>query len=101
MIFFVFTAAFMLTGCATCFEDVKITKAIKDKRIYIGMTKDEVIGVIGRKPLLGVDKVLHEHKVDSTYTTWIINGGGIGGNLVGTYTLVFKDDKLIEWKYAQ
>jgi len=93
--------AFILSGCATMFTDVKITKAIEEKRIYVGMTMDEAMAVIGRKPLVAVDKLSGEKKEDGTYAEWSINGGGMGGNLMGTYTLVFKDGKLIEWRYSQ
>jgi len=86
-----------LSGCATMFEDVRIAQAERQEKFYIGMTINEVIQIIGRQPNSISDGWRTENTSDGVHKVWIVNGGGMGGNFIRTYTFRFKDEKLASW----
>ena len=88
-----------LCGCATMFEDIKISQAEQQGKFYIGMPTSEVATIIGRQPNNIIDAFKTENTSDGIYKIWVVNGGGMGGNFVRTYTFKFKDDKLVSWSW--
>ena len=88
----------LLTGCATCFPDLKIAQAEQQGRIYRGMTLSQVESIVGRQPVCFYgDHCRTEHLSDGDYFVWIVGGGQGGNNFARTYTFRFKDNQLVNW----
>ncbi len=87
-----------LCGCATCFPDMAIMQAENQGRIYRGMDLSQVEAIVGRQPqCFYADRCRTEHLSDGDYFVWVVDGGQGGTNLMRTYSLRFKDNKLESW----
>lgn len=85
----------ILISCATALPDVRINKAEKEGRIYLGMTFEEVVSIVGFKPGI-YDVWVSGRDSLGSYQLWGVNARG-GGNLFRTYWFKFRDGKLVEY----
>lgn len=75
-------------------DDVKISKAIDQGIIKIGITEIQITEVIKREPY---DFDFYETKTDyeGVHKTWVVNGSCRSMNLMRTYSLKFKNGNLV------
>lgn len=79
-------------------DDIKISNAIDQGVITIGITESHIADVIERQPnMFDLYKKVTER--DEVFTTWVVNGSCKSMNLLRTYTFKFKNDNLFNWSY--
>lgn len=79
-------------------DDVKISKAIDQGIIKIGLTELQISEVIERKPY-EFDIYETETDYEGVCITWVVNGSRRSMNLMRTYTLKFKNGNLMSWSW--
>lgn len=80
------------SGCAAIFPDIKIHRAEQNKRIYIGMSFDEVVKIVGREPYLG--ETIKQTNALGEWLTWVIDPGLSWSRV---YTFTFRNGYLESW----
>ncbi len=79
-------------------DDVKISNAIDQGKIKVGLTEVQISEVIERKPY-EFDIYERETDYEGVYITWVVNGSCRSMNLMRTYTLKFKNGNLMSWSW--
>lgn len=92
-----FSFALYCVGCAGTFDDLRIRN--QESNIYVGMTYNEVVTIVGREANTIVDTVQRGVDADGEWMIWIVGvTRGFGNsNFSSTYTFKFRNGKLIEW----
>lgn len=83
----------LLTGCSFFWTDIKIAKGITSGQIRLGMVAEDVYKATGGP---GIGCVKTRQTTEAKYEMWDFATRFCGTNLMISYALVFKNNKLIE-----
>ena len=85
-----------VTGCATLFSDVAVTDAIKQGKIYVGMSLDQLIAIVGHRPNQFQDRFQVRNDASGETLEWIPSAKE--GTLWNSYMFTFKNRRLVSWQ---